>query len=66
MTSLISSQPPQLSKKEIEDLLKKGAYGSLMEDDDAANQSVDNVLCALFINSSSSCVCVMVGSVRRI
>ena len=31
-------QPPQLSKKEIEDLLKKGAYGAVMESDDAANQ----------------------------
>ena len=32
-------QPPQLSKREIEDLLKKGAYGALMEgDDDDANR----------------------------
>ena len=32
-------QPPQLSKKEIEELLKKGAYGALMEgDDDDANR----------------------------
>ena len=32
-------QPPQLSKREIEDLLKKGAYGALMEgNDDDANR----------------------------
>ena len=32
-------QPPQLSKKEIEELLKKGAYGALMEgNDDDANR----------------------------
>jgi len=31
-------QPPQLTKKEIEDLLKKGAYGALMEEDDDANK----------------------------
>ncbi|XP_070187859.1 chromodomain-helicase-DNA-binding protein 8-like isoform X4 [Littorina saxatilis] len=28
----------QLSKKEVEDLLKKGAYGALMEDDNAGDQ----------------------------
>ena len=33
-------QPPQLSKKEIEDLLRKGAYGAIMEEDDDANKSV--------------------------
>ena len=32
------TQPPQLSKKEIEDLLKKGAYGALMDEDDDANK----------------------------
>ena len=31
-------QPPQLTKKEIEDLLKKGAYGAIMEEDDDANK----------------------------
>ena len=31
-------QAAQLSKKEIEDLLKKGAYGAVMEGDDDANQ----------------------------
>jgi SNF2 family DNA or RNA helicase len=30
--------PPQLSKQEIENLLKKGAYGAIMDSDDAANQ----------------------------
>ena len=34
----LSLQPPQLSKKEIEELLKKGAYGALMEGDDDANR----------------------------
>ena len=28
----------QLSKKEIEDLLKKGAYGAVMDEDDDANK----------------------------
>ena len=27
-----------MSKKEVEDLLKKGAYGALMEDDSAGDQ----------------------------
>ena len=31
-------QGPQLSKKEIEDLLKKGAYGAILEEDDDANK----------------------------
>ena len=30
-----SDGPGPLSKKEIEDLLKKGAYGALMDDDNA-------------------------------
>jgi chromodomain-helicase-DNA-binding protein 7 len=38
----------QLTKKEIEDLLKKGAYGALMEDDTAADkfceEDIDNIL----------------------
>jgi hypothetical protein len=29
-----------MSKKEIEDLLKKGAYGAVMEDDDASSKYV--------------------------
>lgn len=33
-----SGGPPQLSKIEIEGLLKKGAYGAIMDSDDAANQ----------------------------
>ncbi|CAI8021600.1 Chromodomain-helicase-DNA-binding protein 7 [Geodia barretti] len=41
--------PPQLSKREIEDLLKKGAYGALMEgnDDDAnrfCEEDIDQIL----------------------
>ncbi len=40
-------QPPQLSKKEIEELLKKGAYGALMEEDDDANKSVDQIAITL-------------------
>ena len=39
MFTCVYIQPPQLSKKEIEELLKKGAYGALMEgDDDDANR----------------------------
>lgn len=38
----------QLSKKEIEDLLKKGAYGALMEDDNAGDkfceEDIDQIL----------------------
>lgn len=34
----VEFQPNQLSKKEIEDLLKKGAYGALMDDDNAAEE----------------------------
>ena len=33
-----NAQNSQLSKKEVEDLLKKGAYGAVMEDDDAAQK----------------------------
>lgn len=42
------SNPLQLSKKEIEDLLKKGAYGAIMEDDTAADkfceEDIDKIL----------------------
>ena len=31
-------QQQPLSKKEIEDLLRKGAYGAIMDDDDAASK----------------------------
>ena len=38
----------QLSKKEIEDLLKKGAYGALMDDDtagtDFCEEDIDDIL----------------------
>ena len=41
-------QAPQLSKKEVEDLLKRGAYGAVMDDDDAANkfceEDIDQIL----------------------
>ena len=37
-TSCPHSQQNQLSKKEIEDLLKRGAYGALMEDDRAGEE----------------------------
>jgi chromodomain-helicase-DNA-binding protein 7 len=41
-------QSNQLTKKEIEDLLKKGAYGALMEDDAAGNdfceEDIDHIL----------------------
>ena len=37
-TCTLCLQAAQLSKKEIEDLLKKGAYGAVMEGDDDANQ----------------------------
>ena len=33
-----SDGPGPLSKKEIEDLLKKGAYGALMDDDNAGDK----------------------------
>ena len=37
-----------MSKKEVEDLLKKGAYGAVMEDDDAAQkfceEDIDQIL----------------------
>jgi len=43
-----AQQSMQLSKKEIEDLLKKGAYGALMEDDKAADkfceEDIDKIL----------------------
>ena len=39
---------PQMSKKEVEDLLKKGAYGAIMEEDDAASkfceEDIDQIL----------------------
>lgn len=42
------NNPLQLSKKEIEDLLKKGAYGAIMEDDTAADkfceEDIDKIL----------------------
>ena len=41
-------QASQLTKKEIEDLLKKGAYGALMEDDNAGDafceEDIDQIL----------------------
>ena len=41
-------QPPQLSKHEVEDLLKRGAYGAIMDDDDAGNkfceEDIDQIL----------------------
>ena len=41
-------QAPQMSKKEIEDLLRKGAYGAVMEEDDDANkfceEDIDQIL----------------------
>lgn len=33
-----------MSKKEIEDLLKKGAYGAVMEDDDASSKFVSRFI----------------------
>jgi hypothetical protein len=36
----LSIQQQTLSKKEIEDLLKKGAYGSVMDDDEASSKYV--------------------------
>lgn len=43
-----SGNNKQLSKKEIEDLLKKGAYGALMEDDSAGDkfceEDIDQIL----------------------
>ena len=37
-----------MSKKEVEDLLKKGAYGAIMDDDDAAEkfceEDIDQIL----------------------
>ena len=35
---ILLSQPNQLNKKDIEDLLKKGAYGALMDDDNAGEE----------------------------
>nr|XP_018669889.1 chromodomain-helicase-DNA-binding protein 7 isoform X2 [Ciona intestinalis] len=39
---------PQLSKTEVEDLLKRGAYGAIMDDDDAASkfceEDIDQIL----------------------
>ena len=38
----------QMSKKEVEDLLKKGAYGALMDDDNAGDafceEDIDSIL----------------------
>ena len=43
-----AGQNSQLTKKEIEDLLKKGAYGAIMEDDTAADkfceEDIDKIL----------------------
>lgn len=43
-----SSATPQLSKTQVEDLLKKGAYGILMENDDAGmkfmDEDIDSIL----------------------
>ena len=43
-----SGSQPQLSKSDVEDLLKRGAYGALMEDDTAADQfcteDIDQIL----------------------
>lgn len=43
-----ANNPLQLSKKEIEDLLKKGAYGAIMEDDAAGDkfceEDIDKIL----------------------
>jgi len=40
--------PQALTKKEIEDLLKKGAYGALMDDDNAGDkfceEDIDSIL----------------------
>ena len=44
----LTLQQGQLSKTEIEDLLKKGAYGALMDDDNAGDefceQNIDDIL----------------------
>ena len=41
-------EKPQLTKKEIEDLLKKGAYGAIMDDDKAGDEfceeDIDQIL----------------------
>ena len=41
-------QAPQLSKKEVEDLLKKGAYGALMDEEDEGSkfceEDIDQIL----------------------
>ena len=41
-------EKPQMSKKEIEDLLKKGAYGAIMDDDTAGDdfceEDIDQIL----------------------
>ncbi|ESO96318.1 hypothetical protein LOTGIDRAFT_144072, partial [Lottia gigantea] len=43
-----TNQPSQLSKKEVEELLKKGAYGALMDDDTAGDdfceEDIDQIL----------------------
>ena len=47
-SSTIDLQQQQMSKKEVEDLLKKGAYGALMEDDTSGDQfceeDIDQIL----------------------
>ena len=55
-----SDGPGPLSKKEIEDLLKKGAYGALMDDDNAGDKvnvlflEVEKILNAGLVLISSS------------
>lgn len=57
-----SHQPPQMSKREIEDLLRKGAYGAIMEEDDDANKyEMGGLLVSIFID-----VFCLIDSVRRI
>ncbi len=48
----LSVQPSPLSKKEVEDLLKKGAYGALLDEDDDANKWVSRsvVWCSNALN----------------
>lgn len=36
--SLVCLKVPQMNKKVIEDLLKKGAYAAVMDDDDAGDR----------------------------
>ncbi|XP_019859652.1 PREDICTED: chromodomain-helicase-DNA-binding protein 8-like [Amphimedon queenslandica] len=48
-----ASGPPQLSKSEIENLLKRGAYSTIMDSDDAANQLVPFIYRAYLYNGHS-------------